>query len=281
MSSKVPIIIDHDLGTNPDDFFAFDLVLNDPKTNLLFAISGNGFEVERARFARKILDLYGRTNIPSFVGEKNLGVEFFCNTHIDGSEQVNYNYLESIRDILSKYSKISYLAIQGLSNLANILQQIPDANEKLDIVHMGLSMKGYEDFINGGTNMCADQLASKFVYENALSLKAVGLHTTLNDELRIRPGTKLYDRLERDDRPHAQILKTHLTEFYHRRNLWPAMHDPITASVSLGYDFVAFEPIGIEFNEQGLYRRGTKSLINVSKVNCKTQEFMALQDELF
>lgn len=278
---RIPLIIDHDIGTNPDDFFALDFVFASQRAEVLMLISGNGEPESRARYARKILDLYGYSSVPSFVGEPQGCADFYCRDAISGTEEIKVNYLDAVIQALAKFEKVYYLAIQGLSNLARIFKEIPQSHDRIEVVHMGLSTLGFDDYIEGGTNMRADPAAAQFVYERAKNLRIVGLQTTLKDELRMAPNSKVSELLRDSRCLLAADLRAHLKEFIERRKVFPAMHDPLTASVILGFDFVEFEKTTIEFNERGLYRKGGPIGIEVSKIECRVKEFMALQAQYF
>jgi len=47
--------------------------------------------------------------------------------------------------------------------------------------------------------------------------------------------------------------------------LWPALHDPLTASAALDENFVTFETCRLAFSEDGRYRRGDQAEIVISR----------------
>ena len=139
------------------------------------------------------------------------------------------------------------------------------------------------EFTDGGTNMEADALAAKYVYELELQrFKVVGSHTTINDTIRVTPDTELYKKITASDHPNHEMLLSHLHDYHKRRDMWPALHDPLTTSVALGYDFVSFNDHQVEFNDEGLYRLSDSGVtVTNSDVNINNPEkFMKLMAEL-
>ena len=97
-----------------------------------------------------------------------------------------------------------------------------------------------------------------------------------------RTGVELYKKLAISDHPNHQMLLAHLHDYHIRRNMWPALHDPLTTSVARGYDFVSFTDYQVEFDDTGRYRlcedgvRVTNSEVAINR----PEEFMRLMTEL-
>ncbi len=278
---RIPFILDTDIGTNPDDFFALLILLNHPAADVKLVLTGNGYPAERARFAKKIIENAGR-DIPVYSGEPTGHIGFFGQEYVaDYFPAIPGDYRNAAKAVLESSERITYLAIQGCSNLANILRSFPEYRNKTEIVHMGMTSKdAREGYVSGGTNMEADPLAAKFVYELGINMKVVGSHTTINDALRVRPETKLYKKIEASRSPNHQILLRHLHDYRARRNIWPALHDPLAASVALGESFVSFEEVATNFNAAGQYSLGTGSTrVSLSTRDCNAQGFMEFCEE--
>ncbi len=277
------LILDHDIGTNPDDFFALLMLLNSNQVNLSMTISGNGYPNERARLANKIISQSNKPGVESFVGKKTGRTNFFGNQFTKEYEpQLSSNYVGAIKNLINTKGEVIYLCIQGLSNLAQFAKKYPKDVGKLDIIHMGLTTKNADNFVGGGTNMEADPMAAKYIYELGLpNFRVVGSHTTINDSIRIHPDTQAYKKLSESGEANHGMLLTHLHEYNTRRGIWPALHDPLTASVALTEKFVDFEEINIEFRDDGSYRLGgnTKVLVSKEEIN-NSGGFMDLVAEL-
>ncbi len=272
------VILDHDAGTNPDDFFSLLMLLNSPRVDLQLVISGNNHPLERAHFAHKIIEQHGTQGVRVFSGEATGHINFNAQRYIEGYKPtIPSDYRAAIKKLLDTRNDVVYLSIQGLSNLASFLRTYPSYKDTFDVVHMGMKIDNTKEYIGGGTNMEADALAAKYVYELGLErFKVVGSHTTINDAIRITPDTELYKKLANSTHPNHQMLLSHLHDYNQRHNMWPALHDPLTTSVAMGYDFVSFTDYQIEFDGTGTYR-----LCDVGGVRVTNSKIAINQPEAF
>ena len=269
LAKKISVVIDHDAGTNPDDILAFLFLLHADNVDIKMTISGNGYPTERARYAYQFFNQTGRSNIPCFAGEATGHIHFYAQ---DDIEHVSYtpptDYVSALKTLCDEEDHVVYVAIQGLSNLQTFLTHCPQAAPKLSVFHMGLTLKNAENsFITGGTNIEADPLAAKQIYQwTDLDLKVVGSHTTIHDELRITPITDIYQKIKNSFLPHYQMVYRTILDFEKRRGIWPALHDPLTASAAIDAGFVTFDTAHIDFATDGSYMIGTQTKINISKL---------------
>jgi inosine-uridine nucleoside N-ribohydrolase len=155
-----------------------------------------------------------------------------------------------------------------------ILRECPELNDRLYIYHLGLTTTGYEQGIDGGTNMRADPEAARYVYENAKHIWSVGLQTTLKDSLRVAPGTEVHHQLSESRTELGDMLRAHTEEFYIRRQVHPAMHDAVAVSAGLQDGFVSFQRVLVDFTEDGTYRKGSGLGVCTSREEIDSEGFM-------
>ena len=268
MSQKVKVIVDHDADTNPDDILAVLFLLNSPDVEICLTVSGNNHPVERAQYMKRFLELTGHPDIPCFAGEQTGHITFHGHDAIrDSNYQPPIDYKAAIKHLCEENNKVIYLCIQNLANLHALLNTYREIAPKIQIFHMGMSLdKAKQSFVSGGTNMEGAPLAAKAVYERTdLDMHVVGAHTTIHDSLRISPETELHQKLKLSDKPHEQFAWKALTDFYKRRNIWPALHDPLTASCAAGCEFVKFSQTYIDFRENGTYQLGIMTDVVISE----------------
>jgi inosine-uridine nucleoside N-ribohydrolase len=271
----VPIILDHDIGTNPDDFFELLLLLSRAPERLKLLVSGNRFPVERALMAAGVLKDLGFDPGMSLSGEETGCAEFYAPETLSKElPPPAADYIKTIRRIIERDGRTVYLCTQGLSNLARFAREYPELVGQLDVYHMGMNLNGYENWIKGGTNMEADPAAAKFIYGTLRNLTVVGAHTTTQEGLRVNPGTLLYRIVSGKGHPAFQKLAAHLENFHGRRGRYPCMHDPLTASAALGENFCQFQKVSVDFDHRGLYRKGSQMIVNISRTECDTGGFM-------
>lgn len=272
---KPVFVLDTDAGTNPDDVFALLMLLNSSEIELKLIITGNRFPVERAVFVKKILSLSGR-NIPVFAGEDTGCVDFFAQKYIENEDMnIDKGYRTALKQLCDNYDEIVYIAIQGLSNIASFIKEFPLYKDKFIIYHMGVNLGGADEaYVKGGTNIEADPIANKFICESGLNLKIIGAHTTINDKIRVTPESKIYLALSKSNNLAHKLLVSHLQDFYERRKICPAMHDPLTVSAALGREFVSFKEEDICFDKEGKYRMGKGCKLMISEKDFDEQGFM-------
>jgi inosine-uridine nucleoside N-ribohydrolase len=256
------VIVDHDAGTNPDDCFGFALLAHLESIEILATISGNRYPRERACLAKRFFDSLGIRS-RHLSGNENGCVEFFSQPQIeDRPLPPPSDYVDELRELIDQHDSVTYIAIQGLANLRDLLDRHPHLASKLKIFHMGLSLPPNGDWFDGGTNIKADSLAAAKIYSNpAYPIKAVGTQTTINDALRISPDTKLYRSLVSRSEDWAMLLLEQLEQFHQRRGIWPAMHDPVTVAAATRAYELEFEPLTVEFDDRGFYRRAVRGVV--------------------
>ena len=68
MTSPIPIVIDTDIGADPDDALALTLALASPEVDLRGVTIVSGDVSWRARIATRLLGMAGRADVPVFLG---------------------------------------------------------------------------------------------------------------------------------------------------------------------------------------------------------------------
>ena len=76
LQSKIPVILDTDIGGDPDDVFALNLLLNSQEVAIKLIVTADEHEDHRARFARQFVLAAGH-DIPVVSGA-SLGRSKYC-----------------------------------------------------------------------------------------------------------------------------------------------------------------------------------------------------------
>jgi purine nucleosidase len=151
MTSPLPIVIDTDIGSDPDDALALVLALASPEVDVRGVTIVSGDVQWRARMAARLLGMAGRPDIPIFLGEG----ESLNSDHepvMDGNEglgllDVPYDGPEATiqptpaTDWLiaeSRRAPFHLVAIGPLTNVAVTLEQDPLLRDRL----LGLTAMG-------------------------------------------------------------------------------------------------------------------------------------------
>ena len=66
--SRIPVILDTDIGDDIDDTWALVMLLKSPELDLRLVVTDFGDTVYRARLVAKLLQVAGRTDVPIGIG---------------------------------------------------------------------------------------------------------------------------------------------------------------------------------------------------------------------
>lgn len=198
---KKKLIIDTDVGTDFDDAFAILLAAISEEIELLGVTTVWSNAYQRARIAKKVLGIAGRSNVPVFAGVSKA---------IDQSDNVWYGYegggiLDAddennellkpddkhavdfiIETIMSNPGQVTIITLGALTNLAVALIKEPRIAQNLKEVismggvivpivdSMGISRSPIEEY-----NFNCDKLATEIVFKFGVNLTLIPIDVTL------------------------------------------------------------------------------------------------------
>ena len=235
----IPIILDTDIGTDVDDAFALVMAVKEPEIDLLAVTTVYGDVDLRARMAKKLLNLLGKSDIPVAAGQSQ---PFFDgkDSYWGGwegkglleplNEPITYdsdNAIDLMYGILKSASeKITLVAIGPLTNLAVLINNHPDVLPKVkEIICMGGTLKPNDE----EWNVQCDPEAAIQLLTSGLPIK-LGTRHFVNKALFTQEHRS--ELLSQGD-PVLDILVTLLDEFLSRKTRdYSRMYDPITLSMA-------------------------------------------------
>ena len=145
MTSPIPVVIDTDIGADPDDALALILALASPEVDVRGVTIVSGDVAWRGRIATRLLGMSGRSDIPVFLGcgspHQMLGTE--------GEGVLDLRYLGPEATVQtvpavdwllaeSRRQPFHLVAIGPLTNVAAAIEQDPEFAERL----LGLTVMG-------------------------------------------------------------------------------------------------------------------------------------------
>lgn len=278
---KNGVILDTDIGYDPDDLFALLLLLNSPELEIDLIVTGDEVGGKRAAFTRKVLDEYGRRDIRVVEGEDLGNRDFVVDELVsDFSYSADTNYIDAMKEVLDASDKVVYIGIQGFTNLANLIRRFPETREKLIVYQMS----GAVDYSRRPGwiehNVKIDKEAARYVLASGVDISLVMAQTTFNPAYMVDDKHDLYKKLKSSDKSVYQMLARHVELFHEARTFWPYMHDPLTVAVALGKDFVDFYESAVSMDEHGnLYKSSGSPKLRISKPESKAKEFIKFLDE--
>lgn len=237
------MILDTDIGDDIDDALALALALQSPELKIEAVITVLQDGERRADLAWRILELYGRTEIPVGVGAESpllakprTGVvkqtqALAGNYHMPGARR---NGLElMLSTCMQSTEKITVLAYGPLTNVALALRSEPRLAGKISRIVL---MNGV--FFHPGLeyNTKIDPEASQIVYNSGIPITTVGLDVTLQCRL----STEDLQKVAASRLPSVRFL-------YELIRIWqngnetqrPVLHDPLAVLVAIRPDLVS------------------------------------------
>ena len=125
------IILDTDIGGDPDDAFALLLALNSPELSLDLVVTNDEHKGHRASFTEQWLRMMGK-DIPVVSGI-DLGRDKYC--LIEGllenpNAKVDFSFLDRIAETVEGNEETHYVCIGPQSNLARFIEVHPELKKK-------------------------------------------------------------------------------------------------------------------------------------------------------
>lgn len=235
------IILDTDIGYDPDDLFALLFLHKLVGSDLELIITADEVEGKRARFVAMVLKMLKNTHTKVVQGSSLHLKNFIIDELIenDSKNDVVTDYLTAMKSVADENEKIIYIGIGGFTNLAHFITTYPDYRDKLTIFLMGGAIN-YER--NTGWiehNIRIDISSAKKVIESGWDITLVMAQTTHNPMYEIDRHHVLFQKLSASADPIHKILAKHCTLWYEMKGFTTTMHDPLTVSVALAHDFVS------------------------------------------
>jgi pyrimidine-specific ribonucleoside hydrolase len=248
-----PMIIDTDIGGDPDDAVALLLAaLRLPSLRLV--LTCDEYRGERARFARHLLDLAGRPDVTVIAG-RQLGEEpppHFCVSDLI-PERITAQSGDAAAAVAAVCAAVSgtvrWVGMGPMSNLADLLTARPELADRLALTQMGGALN-YRDPTRAEHNFRLDPPAVRTVLAAVRRPRLITSEVTFRPEMALTRGSPEYELLTRPDAPPwARILASHCDRWFER--FYPAtmQHDGLTLSAALELPFVHLDLMDIALDE--------------------------------
>lgn len=250
----VPVLLDTDIGGDVDDVFALLLAAWQPEVRLLGVTVVFGPVMERARLARKMLDLAGRPDVPVAVG---LGETLDGWRPADGftsgegavrpeeaaeldrrlHPQPAVDFL--VEQIMAAAEPPVLVTIGPLTNVGAALRREPALAQRVRALIMMGGRLG-EDAEKGEFNVNSDPLATRTVLESGARLRIATYEVTRRTVL----GWDAVVRLRRTDDPACQSAAAQLERYLlELKRPATSMYDPVALTLAYTERFLRMRPV--------------------------------------
>ncbi|MFI9402222.1 nucleoside hydrolase [Nocardia sp. NPDC052316] len=237
-----PIIIDTDIGGDPDDAVALTCAARTlPELALVLTTDENNGG--RARFARHLLDLHGRYDVPVVAGADLGNTLYYVVDGLvpDDVPAQSTDVLDAVRKVCAGTDRqVRWVGMGPLTNLSTVLREAPDLVDRLVITQMGGAIN-YRDPTRAEHNFRLDPAAARSVVATAADLLLVLSDITFTEEIAINSGSDTYRLLAAAHAPEwARLLHTHLDRWFNTFHPSSMQHDPLALATALQLPFVDF-----------------------------------------
>jgi inosine-uridine nucleoside N-ribohydrolase len=238
-----PVIIDTDLGGDPDDAIALTCAARAVPELALVVTSDEHGDGDRARFARHLLDLNDRPDVAVVTGAALGDTRYWVAdglTPADVPAQTD-DLVQAVRKVVdSARGPVRWIGMGPLTNLARVLTDEPDLLDRLAITQTGGALR-YRDPTRATHNFRLDPAAAVHVVRSASELHLVLSEITTHPDNAVTSDSTLYRRLASPEAPEwARLLRVHLDRWFAAFTPATMQHDPLTLTAALELPFVLF-----------------------------------------
>ena len=244
------VILDTDIGGDPDDMFALLLALYSPEIKLDLIVTADEHKGHRKNFTKKLLKKLEK-NIPVIRGS-DLGNTKCCVVDDLVKSCKEEDYLSRIREVVERNEKTHYVCISPQTNLAEFLKSSPfPLRKKVEVLMMGGAIN-YRHPDKAEHNIRYDVESACDVFFNIVKKKYVLSDTTFRKEIEIHEEHPIYKRIENS--PIKNLAIKSMQNFFDSCYPSTLMHDPLTLSCLIDPNLVSFEKKRMTMDEDGRMR---------------------------
>ena len=250
--SAAPLIIDTDIGDDPDDTVALVIAAR-TEPALALVVTSDERDGMRARFARQLLDRLDRPDVAVVAGEQiaptgsGLCVRDLIDSHVVRQPTAVADAVSAVIDRTT--GPVRWVGLGFLSNLASLCEHRADLAERLVVTQMGGALArdpGRPEFNFGG-----DPRATRTVIAIHTRLTLVIADLTYQPPMQVQPESHLIAGLAAAAPGTWPYLVREQFRSWFAIPKLSFLHDPLALSVALGQGFVTFDRARISLDEVG------------------------------
>jgi pyrimidine-specific ribonucleoside hydrolase len=232
-----PLIVDTDIGGDPDDAIALAVAaLHVPE--LALVITSDEHEGERARLARYLLDLAGRPDVPVVAGADLGGTRYYCAGHLvpAGVPAQPADVAAAAGPLLdASNGPVRWLGIGPMTNLAALLAGSPQYAGQLHVTQMGGAL-AYRDPTRAEHNVRRDPASAIALITTLPHLTLIPSDVTFTTATEITASSPIAQALaDPQAPPWAALLTAHLHSWFKRFHPGTMQHDSLALAAALGH----------------------------------------------
>ncbi|MBT5023223.1 hypothetical protein HON01_10435 [Candidatus Woesearchaeota archaeon] len=265
------IILDSDIGCDPDDLFALMFAINSPEVSLDLVTTCDEWKGYRANFTRELFK--NLNNSTPVVKGTTLNNPRYCTIdNLVPEQNQDDDYLGAMADIIKSNNHTTIACIGPQTNIANFLTKYPELINKVDVLMMGGAIN-YRNKNKAEHNVRMDTSSAIKVFNSLVQKKYVLSDTTFNMKLAVDKDHKLYKKISENPKI-GELAKQSIDNFFN--NFYPAslMHDPLTLAALIRPDLIDFKTEKLVMADSGIMSLSNSGINTVVSSNAKYDDFM-------
>lgn len=249
-----PVIIDTDIGGDPDDAVALIAAAYTVPT-LAMVTTTDEHNGERARLARHLLDVLDRPDVDVVAGPPGRSRYFCAEGLVPASVPFQPGGVaEAVHTLCtSTDGPVRWVGMGPLSNLAAVLTAHPHLAEQLVVTQMGGGLN-YRDPTRAEHNIRLDPDAARAALRLAHRPRLVTSDVTFTADIEITAGSDRYRMLAEADAPWAGLLRAHMDRWFADFHPGTMQHDGLTLAAALHLPFLDFARHRVALDAAGRMR---------------------------
>ena len=186
-ATKIPVILDTDIGGDIDDTWALGLLLKSPEFDVKLVVSDTGDTVYRARIIARMLEVGQRTDIPVGVGIRQATDGGPQAAWVAGYDLARYpgkvchdGVAAIVETIMAAPQPVTLLCIGAMPNIRAALQRNPEIAQRVRFIGMYGSVRlgyGGKSMPDPEANVVSDVAAARAVFTTSWPMTITPLDT--------------------------------------------------------------------------------------------------------
>ncbi|WND18186.1 nucleoside hydrolase [Streptomyces violaceus] len=258
--TESPMILDTDIGSDPDDALAVAAAARQlPQLALVLTTEQTDWPQARARYARWLMNSLGRTEVPVVAGVNLPSTEnyYIYGLIPDLIPPQPRDVIGAVREVCRIHDgPVRWVGLGPLSNVRLVLEHAPDLVGRLRITQLGGALR-HPDARDAEPNIRRDVSAARAVLKAVHCKKLsqpqfIGAETASNLSVDVTQEHGLYAMLSAPNVPvWAQILVDHLDQWFKVGPSGNMQHAALTLSAAMGLPFVEYKRMLVAVDKAG------------------------------
>ncbi len=263
--AKTKVIIDTDIGDDVDDALALALAVNSPELDIVGVTTVFRNTALRAKLAKRLLQVFGRPDIPVIKGIEKPLVNDWDKTlvppqvkAVEGDIEIDeaINAVDFITEaIVNSLDQVLLITLGPLTNVATALAKEPRLKGKTRICMMGgMYSQAFPEW-----NIYCDPEAARIVFDSGIPITMVGLDVTLKCRLNEADMNKIRSFGSKKTRFLSTLITIWQEGSGHK---YPILHDPLAVASIIDPTLVVKKKMNIKVETRGEFTRGVTVVAN-------------------